>query len=74
MTDRTFTFTIEQIKQIYRAGISRGHEEEASFQCGSRTHGKEFDNCASALCDILNEGADFGEEIVDIFEVESWFK
>lgn len=74
MVNKEFTLTIEQIKQIYRAGISRGHDEEASFQCGSRTQGKEFDNCVSVLCDILNEGADFGEDIVDIFEVESWFK
>lgn len=74
MTDRTFTFNIDQIKEIYRAGISRGHDEEASFQCGSRTYGKEFDNCVSVLCDILNEGAGFGEDIVDIFEVERWFK
>ena len=75
MTAKTFTLTIEDIKAIYRAGISRGHDEEASFQCGSRTAGKEFDNCVSTLCDILNEGKEWGsEDFVDIFEVDSWFK
>lgn len=75
MTDRTFTFTIEQIKEIFRAGVSRGHEEEASFQCGSRTCGKQFDRCVEVIHDIINEGKDWREEgFVDIFEVDSWFK
>lgn len=73
--DKTFILTIDQIKEIFRAGISRGHDEEASFQCGSRTAGKEFDNCAAVVCDIINEGKEWGDEgYVDIFEVDSWFK
>lgn len=75
MTDKTFTFTIEQIKEIFRAGISRGAEEEASFQCGSRTTGNQFDKCVEAIHDIINEGKDWRDEgYVDIFVVDSWFK
>ena len=75
MTDKTFTFTVEQIKEIFRAGISRGAEEECSFQCGSRATGWEFDKCVEAIHDIVNEGKDWREEgFVDIFEVERWFK
>jgi hypothetical protein len=43
MTDKTFTFTIEQIKDIYRAGIRRGQEEATSFEWGSSPTSKEFD-------------------------------
>jgi hypothetical protein len=75
MTDKTFTFTIEQIKQIFEAGIRRGAEEEASFQCGSRTCGGKFDQCVETVFDIVNEGKKWGEEDwVDIFVVDSWFK
>ena len=75
MTDRTFTFTIEQIKQIFEAGIRRGSEEEASYQCGSRTCGNKFDQCVEVVTDIINEGKKWGEEShTDIFEVERWFK
>jgi hypothetical protein len=75
MTNKTFTFNIEQIKEIFRAGISRGAEEEASFQCGSRTTGNQFDNCVAVIHDIINEGKDWREEgYVNFFEVDSWFK
>jgi hypothetical protein len=75
MTDKKFTFTIEQIKQIFEAGIRRGAEEEASFQCGSRTCGGKFDQCVETVFDIVNEGKKWGEEDwVDIFVVDSWFK
>jgi hypothetical protein len=75
MTEKTFTFTIDQIKQIFEAGISRGHDEEASFQCGSRTCGGKFDGCVEVVHDIINEGLKWGEDgWTDIFVVDSWFK
>lgn len=55
MVDKTFVLTIEQIKDIYRAGINRGHEEECSFQWGSRTQGNQYSGCIDVMYDILNE-------------------
>lgn len=75
MTDRTFTFTIEQIKQIYEAGISRGSSEEASFQCGSRATGCRYDDCVDAIHDIINDGKKWGEDgFVSLNEIDTWFK
>jgi len=74
MTEKTFTLTVDQIKDIFRAGISRGAEEEASFQCGSRTCGKQFDELVNVIYDIVNEDKKWGEEGHTDFEtIESWF-
>lgn len=75
MTDKTFILTLEEVKEIYRAGIARGHDEEASFQCGSRTVGKEFDNCVNTLYDMLNEGKKWdSDDWIHLEEIESWFR
>jgi len=75
MTDKTFTFTIEQIKDIYRAGIRRGEEVQSAYDWGSTPSGKEFDGCIEAIYDIINEGKKW--EDIDYFNydvVERWFK
>jgi len=75
MTDKTFTFTIEQIKDIYRAGIRRGEEEATAFEWGSSPTSKEFDGCVEAVYDIINEGKKW--EDIDYFNysvVERWFQ
>ena len=75
MTDKTFTFTIEQIKSIYKAGIRRGEEVQSAYDWGSSPTSKEFDECVSAIYDIVNEGKDFfAEDRVDYSTVEKWFK
>jgi hypothetical protein len=75
MTDKTFTFTIEQIKDIYRAGIRRGQEEATAFDWGSTPTGNEFDECVSAIYDIVNEGKDFwADDRIDYNVVEEWFQ
>ena len=77
MTDKTFTFTVEQIKDIYRAGIERGADEASAYNCGSRAYGKQYDNCVEAVYDIINEGKKYPIGNADYVEwsvVESWFK
>lgn len=75
MTDKIFTLNTDQIKAIYRAGISRGAEEEASFQCGSRVSSREFDELVNVIYDIENEDKKWGEEgHTDFDTIEKWFK
>lgn len=75
MTDKTFTFTIEQIKDIYRAGIRRGSDEQSAHDWGCRASGKTFDECVEAVHDIVNEGKKWGEDdYIEWSAVESWFK
>lgn len=75
MTDRTFVFTIEQIKDIYRAGIRRGEDVQSASDWGCSPSGKEFDGCVDAMHDIVNEGIKWGEEgYTEYVTVEKWFK
>lgn len=75
MTDKTFTFTIEQIKDIYHAGIRRGQEEATCFCSGSFVVGKQYDECVAAIYDIVNEDKDiFAKDRIDYGIVEEWFK
>ena len=53
--------TIEQIKDIYRAGIRRGHDEATAFDCGSITHYPWITELEEAMYDILNEGKSLGD-------------
>ena len=75
MTDKTFTFTIEQIKQIYQAGIRRGSDEQCAYDWGTRASGGEYDECVEAIHDIVNEGFKWGDGAYTSYgEVENWFK
>jgi hypothetical protein len=69
-----FKFTIDQIKDIYRAGIRQGIDEATAFDWGSSTFGNQFDECADAIHDIVNEGKAFDDpEYVSYSTVRSWF-
>ncbi len=69
-----FKFTIEQIKDIYRAGIRQGQDEATAFDWGSSTFGNRFDECVSAIHDIVNEGKTFDSPDYVLYStVESWF-
>lgn len=75
MTDRNFTFTIEQIKDIYRAGIRRGQEENSAFECGSSPTSKQYDELEEAVHTIINDGKNWEQEdYVSIFTIERWFR
>lgn len=75
MTDKTFTFTIDQIKEIYRAGISRGHEEECAYQHGSNYSGWTYTNLVETIHDFTNEGKRWTDaDYINYDVVESWFK
>jgi hypothetical protein len=75
MTDRTFTLTIEHIKQIFEAGVRRGQEEQSAFEWGSHPTGRKYSECIDALYNIVYEDKEWGEGGWKGFEeVESWFK
>lgn len=72
---QTFTFTIEQIKEIYNAGIVRGSDEASAYNCGAYTSGKQYDGCVDVIFYIVNDGKKWGEpEYTNYNEVEEWFK
>jgi len=67
MTDRTFTLTIEHIKQIYEAGYRRGEYHHPN--------GTHYSELIDALYNIVYEGKEWGEGGWKGFEeVESWLK
>jgi hypothetical protein len=74
--DKTFTFTIEQIKDIYCAGIRRGTDEASAFEWGSTTSGNKYDEAVDWLHDFVNTGIDWQDEenYVNYDTVMSWFK
>ena len=75
MTDKTFTFTIEQIKDIYQAGIRRGESQQSAYDWGSRASGDEYDECVEAIHDIVNEGFKWGDVgYTHYTDVEDLFK
>jgi hypothetical protein len=74
MIDKTFAFTIEQIKEIYRAGIRRGGDEATAYEWGSTPTGQEFDDCVDAIYDIINKGIDWEDPShTSRRDIESWF-
>ena len=75
MTDKTFTFTIEQIKEIYDAGYRRGADEQCAYEWGSRASGKYYDNCEEVIHEIVNKGFKWGDVgYIHYTDVEDWFK
>ena len=72
---QTFTFTIEQIKDIYDAGVRRGEDRQSAYDWGSNVTGKHYDECVDALHTCLNDGYSYGDPgYTDLHVVESWFK
>jgi hypothetical protein len=75
MTDRKFTFTIEQIKKIYSAGIRRGNEEATAFEWGESASGSYYGECVMAVHDIVNESFKWDETGYTNYQtIEKWFK
>ena len=75
MTDKTFTFTIEQIKEIDCAGIRRGENQQCAYDWGTRASGGEYDECVEAIHDIVNKDFKRGDDNYTSYgEVENWFK
>lgn len=56
-----FNLTMDQIKEIYEAGIRRGNEEATAHEWGSSPSGTKFGELEDTLHDILNEGVKWGE-------------
>jgi hypothetical protein len=72
---KTFTFTIEQIKEIYAAGIERGRDEATAEDWGSPTWGEKYDECVDVMARIVNAGKNGDDpEHVDFAVIREWFK
>jgi len=56
---QTVTLTLEQVREIYKAGIERGSSEATAFEWGSSPGGKAEDELANAIHEIANAGKDF---------------
>lgn len=57
-----FNLTMDQIKEIYEAGIRRGNDEATAHDWGTSPSGSKFDELESAMHDVLNEGVKWGED------------
>ena len=66
---KTFTFTADQVKEIYKAGIRQGYEEYYRYVSLTR-YWELYDE----IHDIVNEGKEFGaDDRIDYGTVKSWF-
>lgn len=70
------TLTIEDIKEIYEAGIRRGEEQQSAYDWGSVPISRKFDECISSLYDIVNKDKNSidHDDYIEYSEVERWFK
>jgi hypothetical protein len=57
-----FTFTIEQIREIYEAGVRRGSDEATSYDWGVSPDGNKFDELVEVMSNIVNEGKTFTDD------------
>ena len=66
---KTFTFTVDQVKEIYEAGIRRG-EDEAYRYVGSTKYVELYE----AIRDIHNDQAvNYPHDWVTVVHVREWF-
>ena len=72
---KTYNLTMEDIKNIYRAGCRRGEEETVSHEWGSSASGKYLDNLEDVFHDILNKNVKWGEDgYIDYNEINKMIK
>jgi len=75
MTDKTFVFTIEDVKAIFNAGVRRGKDEASAYEWGCPTFGWEFDECCDAMEDIVNKNVHWEDPAhIDYNTIKAWFK
>lgn len=72
MTDRTFTF--EQVKQIYEAGIRRGESQQSAYEWGCSAGGSKWDDAIEIIVDIVNAQVPVENHYDTYKVVEGWFK
>ena len=66
---KTFTFTVEEVKEIYEAGIRQGFEEYERY-----IPAKRYDELYEAIRDIHNDHAvNYPHDWVTVVHVREWF-
>lgn len=72
---KTMTLTMDEIKEIYDAGIRRGQDEASSYDWGCTPTGKRFDELQEALFDIVNKGKQWdAPDRTEWNEIAQWLK
>lgn len=67
---KTFTFTVEEVKEIYEAGIRQGYEEYYRYVVPTR-----YDELYEAIRDINNDHAvNYPHDWVTVVNVREWFE
>jgi len=78
----TISLTLDQVRDIFRAGMQRGSSEQSAYEWGSLASGKPDDELADALYEIAVDGVAFDnpertgygtvEEMFDYLAGRSW--
>jgi hypothetical protein len=69
------TFTINEIIDIYRAGIRRGADEASAYECGSYPNGGEYDELVAVMHEISNVGKQWDSpDYISYDIISEWFK
>jgi len=71
MTDRTFTF--EEVKQIYEAGIRRGESAQSAYDWGCGASGGKWDEAIDAIVEMVDGDPD-SKDYNNYAKVAAWFK
>lgn len=67
------TLNYEQLREIFRAGEKFGEDRATAFEWGSGFYLKADDELGDALCEILNEGVDWGApEYIEYADARQW--
>ena len=73
--NKNFTFTAEQVREIFRAGVSHGESRQSAYDCGSHCHEREIDCIVEAVNAIVNDGVKWEDtRRVSWDTIEGWFK
>lgn len=73
--NKNFTFTAEQVREIFRAGVSHGESRQSAWECGSSCHEREINCIVEAVNDIVNDGVKWDDtRRVSWDTIEGWFK
>ena len=72
---KTFTLTMKQVIDIFRAGVDRGQSEASAFEWGCSAGGGKFDKLEDAIEEIVNEGIRWDDPNNVKFEtIREWIK
>ena len=70
---KTMTLTMDQIKEIYDAGVERGNDEATSYDWGGSPRNAYHDNLIDAIFDIVNKNmTEEWDKRIKREEIKTW--